>query len=153
MLNSTKAKNSSKIIEAINSLKPLGTTEGGVGLELAYEIAEKNFLRDGNNKIILATDGAFTSTKKELKKIKSKIKMRPVMISVYLFFPLEKSMVNWCIICKKCLPPEKVTTHISLSVQEGQICFDKRSAGKEVEVKLKVLICTELAVSRHSGFR
>lgn len=46
-----------KIKKAINSLHPSGATNGGEGIMTAYKVAEKNFIKGGNNRIILATDG------------------------------------------------------------------------------------------------
>ena len=43
----------------LNDLKAGGSTAGARGLLTAYEIAEKNYIEDGNNRIILATDGDF----------------------------------------------------------------------------------------------
>jgi Ca-activated chloride channel family protein len=47
------------IMNAINNLEAGGSTAGGAGLKLAYSIASENFLKGGNNRIILATDGDF----------------------------------------------------------------------------------------------
>jgi Ca-activated chloride channel homolog len=44
---------------AIDHLEAGGSTAGGAGLKLAYAEAEKNFVKGGNNRIILATDGDF----------------------------------------------------------------------------------------------
>ncbi|MCR5301740.1 MAG: VWA domain-containing protein [Lachnospiraceae bacterium] len=46
-----------KIKRAIRSLNPSGATNGGEGIQTAYRLAEKNFIKGGNNRIILATDG------------------------------------------------------------------------------------------------
>lgn len=59
VLPSTSGRNKQKILEAINSLNAGGSTAGGAGIKLAYSIAEKNFIKNGNNRIILATDGDF----------------------------------------------------------------------------------------------
>ena len=48
-----------KIREALNKLQAGGSTAGGAGIKLAYKIAEDNFIKGGNNRIILATDGDF----------------------------------------------------------------------------------------------
>lgn len=48
-----------KIRRALNSLEAGGSTAGGAGLELAYNIAEDNFIKGGVNRVILATDGDF----------------------------------------------------------------------------------------------
>lgn len=59
LLEPTKASEKQKIIEVIDNMYASGGTSGGAGLELAYEMAEKHFVKGGNNRIILATDGDF----------------------------------------------------------------------------------------------
>ncbi|ETN95094.1 vWA domain-containing protein [Zhouia amylolytica] len=59
VLEPTSGKNKNKIMEALNKLEAGGSTAGGAGLELAYKIAEEHFIKRGNNRIILATDGDF----------------------------------------------------------------------------------------------
>lgn len=59
VLNSTVATNSTPILEALENLQAGGSTAGGQGLELAYKIAQENFIKEGNNRVILATDGDF----------------------------------------------------------------------------------------------
>lgn len=59
LLEPTKAKEKKKIIDVIDTMTASGGTSGGAGLELAYEMAEKHFVKGGNNRIILATDGDF----------------------------------------------------------------------------------------------
>ena len=56
-LKPTSDKN--KILEALNNLNAGGSTAGGQGIKLAYKIAEENFIKKGNNRVILATDGDF----------------------------------------------------------------------------------------------
>jgi Ca-activated chloride channel homolog len=48
-----------KIKRALDSLNAGGSTAGGAGIELAYRIAEDNFIKGGVNRVILATDGDF----------------------------------------------------------------------------------------------
>ncbi len=59
VLPSTSGNDKQKIIEAIQNLTSGGSTAGGAGIQLAYRIAEKNFMKGGNNRIILCTDGDF----------------------------------------------------------------------------------------------
>jgi len=59
VLPSTKGVNKSEITKAINLLEAGGSTAGGEGLKLAYTIAKENYIMNGNNRIILATDGDF----------------------------------------------------------------------------------------------
>jgi Ca-activated chloride channel homolog len=47
------------IIDALDKLNSGGSTAGGAGIALAYKTAEENFIKGGNNRVILATDGDF----------------------------------------------------------------------------------------------
>nr|WP_315145815.1 von Willebrand factor type A domain-containing protein [uncultured Flavobacterium sp.] len=47
------------IINALENLNAGGSTAGGAGINLAYKLAEENFIKGGNNRVILATDGDF----------------------------------------------------------------------------------------------
>ena len=72
VLPSTKGKDRQKILEALADLTAGGSTAGGEGIKLAYEIASKNFIPQGNNRIILCTDGDFNvgiSSTSELEKL------------------------------------------------------------------------------------
>ncbi len=72
LLEPTKAANKQKIIYAIDNMSAGGGTSGEAGLELAYKMAEKNFIKNGNNRIILATDGDFNigkSTDEDMQKL------------------------------------------------------------------------------------
>ena len=59
VLPSTPASNKQVITEAIDRLQAGGSTAGGAGIQLAYQVAKENFLKEGNNRVILATDGDF----------------------------------------------------------------------------------------------
>lgn len=59
VLPSTSAADKQKIIDALDNLQAGGSTAGGAGIELAYKIAQKNFVKGGNNRVILCTDGDF----------------------------------------------------------------------------------------------
>ncbi len=48
-----------RILEAIEQLNAGGSTAGGEGIQLAYKLAETNFSKERNNRVILATDGDF----------------------------------------------------------------------------------------------
>jgi Mg-chelatase subunit ChlD len=49
-----------KIINSVQEIQPHGSTQGVKGLNTAYELAERQFIKGGNNQIILATDGEFS---------------------------------------------------------------------------------------------
>ena len=59
VLSSTPGSEKKKIIEALNNLEAGGSTAGGEGIKLAYEVAKQNFRANGNNRVIIATDGDF----------------------------------------------------------------------------------------------
>ncbi|WP_309399232.1 YfbK domain-containing protein [Cerasicoccus maritimus] len=58
-LPSTTADNQETIQHALEQLKSGGSTNGGQGIELAYQVAQKHFTEGGNNRVILCTDGDF----------------------------------------------------------------------------------------------
>jgi Ca-activated chloride channel family protein len=58
-LPSTSAENKGEILSALDNLQAGGSTNGGQGIKLAYSIAQDNFIPNGNNRVILATDGDF----------------------------------------------------------------------------------------------
>jgi Ca-activated chloride channel family protein len=59
VLDSASGSEKDKVLQAIDNLQAGGCTAGGQGIQLAYEIAKKNLMKDGNNRVILATDGDF----------------------------------------------------------------------------------------------
>lgn len=59
VLPSTSGANKQKIKESLDNLTAGGSTAGGAGIKLAYQIARKNFIKGGNNRIVLCTDGDF----------------------------------------------------------------------------------------------
>jgi len=59
VLESTPGSEKETIKAAINRLEAGGSTAGGAGIQLAYKIAKQNFIPNGNNRVILATDGDF----------------------------------------------------------------------------------------------
>lgn len=58
-LETTSGNDKQKIREAIDNLTAGGSTAGGAGIKLAYNLAKKNFINNGNNRIILCSDGDF----------------------------------------------------------------------------------------------
>jgi Ca-activated chloride channel homolog len=59
VLDSTAGSKKDTILAALEELEAGGSTAGGKGIVLAYNIAKENFIKNGNNRIILATDGDF----------------------------------------------------------------------------------------------
>ena len=72
VLPTTSGSDKQKIIESLDKLEAGGSTAGGAGIQLAYKVAEEQFLKEGNNRVILASDGDFNvgvSDVSELEKI------------------------------------------------------------------------------------
>ncbi|MDR1689283.1 MAG: VWA domain-containing protein [Clostridiales bacterium] len=59
VLSGAQGSEKERIINIIDNLYASGGTSGSEGLSMAYETAKKNFIKKGNNRIILATDGDF----------------------------------------------------------------------------------------------
>ncbi len=59
VLPSTTGDQKATIYEALDNLDAGGSTAGGAGIKLAYKVAAENYIRGGNNRIVLATDGDF----------------------------------------------------------------------------------------------
>ena len=57
VLEGARGSEGRKIRRVLNGLSASGGTNGGAGIETAYKLAEKNFIKGGNNRVILATDG------------------------------------------------------------------------------------------------
>jgi len=59
VLEPTSGAHKERILEAIDRLEAGGSTAGGAGLRLAYDVARRHLIEGGNNRVILATDGDF----------------------------------------------------------------------------------------------
>lgn len=86
-LESTSVSEKEQIIEALDSLNAGGGTSGAAGINLAYEQAEKNLI-DGNNRIILCTDGDFNigaSSTGDLEKLITEKRDKGIFLTVLGF--------------------------------------------------------------------
>jgi Ca-activated chloride channel family protein len=59
VLPSTPGSSKPAILAAIDQLEAGGSTAGGAGITLAYDVARRHHIAEGNNRVILATDGDF----------------------------------------------------------------------------------------------
>lgn len=88
VLKGTSGEDKDKIIDAINSLEAGGSTYGEAGINRAYELAEKYFIKNGNNRVILATDGDLNvglSSEEELTELIEEKRETGVFLSVLGF--------------------------------------------------------------------
>ncbi|MBT3386235.1 MAG: VWA domain-containing protein [Prolixibacteraceae bacterium] len=88
VLDSTPGNEKKTIIKALENLSASGSTAGGEGLKLAYKIARENFIKNGNNRIILATDGDFNvgvSSTSEMERLVEKERESGIFMTVLGF--------------------------------------------------------------------
>ncbi|MFL0807957.1 MAG: VWA domain-containing protein [Oceanobacter sp.] len=88
VLEPTPGNENTSIIRALDKLSAGGSTAGGQGIELAYQMAEKHFIKGGNNRVILATDGDFNvgpSSDAELTRIIEQKREKGVFLTVLGF--------------------------------------------------------------------
>ena len=87
-LASTPGSEKAKIKDVIDQLSAGGSTAGGAGLIMAYQVAKDNFIKKGNNRIILATDGDFNvgaSSDKDMEQLIADERDSKVSISILGF--------------------------------------------------------------------
>ena len=85
VLPSTAGDKKETIKNAIDNLSAGGSTAGGAGIKLAYDIAAQNLIKGGNNRIILATDGDFNvgaSSDDDMEKLIEKKRESGIFLSV-----------------------------------------------------------------------
>jgi Ca-activated chloride channel family protein len=88
VLPATPGSEKTAILDALDKLQAGGSTAGGEGILLAYKTAAANFIREGNNRVILATDGDFNvgaSSDGELQRIIEREREKGVFLSVLGF--------------------------------------------------------------------
>ena len=88
VLPPTQVKEKTKIIHAMDQLSAGGSTAGGEGIELAYQLAEENFKEDAVNRIILATDGDFNvgiTDRDQLKQFVERNREKGIYLSILGF--------------------------------------------------------------------
>jgi Ca-activated chloride channel family protein len=88
VLPPTPVKDKETILQALNALRPGGSTAGAEGIRLAYQLAEKSFRKEGVNRILLATDGDFNvgiTDQNELKGFIEREREKGVYLSVLGF--------------------------------------------------------------------
>ncbi len=84
-LRGESGNNKTKIAAVLQDLEASGSTNGAGGIERAYEIAENYFIENGNNRVIIATDGDFNvgaSSKNELTELISEKRDSGIYLSV-----------------------------------------------------------------------
>lgn len=86
-------KEEEKIKKVIEKLKSEGKTDGNAGITLAYKVADENYIRGGNNRIILATDGEFPVSEETFNLVKE-FSGQDIFITVFNFGKTTLSAKN-----------------------------------------------------------
>ena len=88
VLEPTRVSERAKILDAIDTLSPGGSTAGEAGIREAYRLAQQSFVKDGVNRVMLATDGDFNvgqSDDDDLKRLIEEKRRSGVFLSVFGF--------------------------------------------------------------------
>ena len=88
LIEGVRGNDTQTIVSALESLSASGSTAGSDGIVTAYNLAEEYFIEDGNNRVILATDGDLNvglTTEEELEALISEEKETGVFLSVLGF--------------------------------------------------------------------
>jgi len=88
VLPSTPGADKNRILKALDELEAGGSTNGAEGIQLAYQTARENFFKEGNNRVILCTDGDFNvgvTSQSELISLIEKERASGVFLSVLGF--------------------------------------------------------------------
>ena len=93
VLPPTSAQEREKIRKVIENLKSEGDTDGNAGIRLAYKVADGNYIRAGNNRIVLATDGEFPISEETMNLV-SRSSNEDILLSVFNFGKSSASEQN-----------------------------------------------------------
>ena len=152
VLEPTSGKHKDKILKALNNLSAGGSTAGGEGIELAYKLAEKNFKKNGNNRVILATDGDFNvgaSSNSEMEELITEKRKSGVFLSVLGF-----GMGNYKDDKLELLANKGNGNHAYIdTMQEAKLIFGKEFGGTLYTIAKDVKIQVEFNPSKVKGYR
>lgn len=151
-LESTLVKEKDKIIRVLNSLYASGGTSGGDGIQQAYRVAEKNFIKGGNNRIILCTDGDFNigmSDDAQLEKMIEQKRQSGVFLSI-----LGYGMGNYKDRKMQTLSQAGNGNHAYIdNLQEAQKVLEKEFKGTMFTIAKDVKIQVEFNPAKVQAYR
>ena len=152
VLKPTSGDDKTKILQALDQLQAGGSTAGGQGIELAYKLAQKNFKKNGNNRVILATDGDFNvgaSSDKAMGKLIEQKRKDGVFLSVLGF-----GMGNYKDSKLEALADKGNGNHAYIdTMQEAQKVFGKEFGGTLYTIAKDVKIQVEFNPTKVQAYR
>jgi Ca-activated chloride channel family protein len=152
ILEPTSGNQKEKILKALDNLESGGSTAGGQGIKLAYKLAEKHFKKNGNNRVILATDGDFNvgaSSDKAMEKLIEEKRKSGVFLSVLGF-----GYGNYKDSKLEILADKGNGNHAYIdNMQEAQKVFGKEFGGTLFTIAKDVKIQVEFNPKKVQGYR
>lgn len=152
VLPPTKGHEKEKILAALHNLNAGGSTAGGEGIKLAYKLAEDNFKKNGNNRVILATDGDFNvgaSSNNAMENLIEKKRKSGVFLSVLGF-----GMGNYKDSKLEILADKGNGNHAYIdTMQEAQKVFGKEFCGTLYTIAKDVKIQVEFNPAKIQAYR
>lgn len=152
VLEPTRGNKKDKILAALNNLDAGGSTAGGEGINLAYKIAQENFIKNGNNRVILATDGDFNvgaSTDREMQTLIEEKRKSGVFLSVLGF-----GYGNYKDSKLETLADKGNGNHAYIdNMQEAQKVFEKEFGGTLFTIAKDVKIQIEFNPNKVQAYR
>ena len=152
VLDATSVKQKQKIINALDNLRAGGSTAGGAGIQLAYKVAKKNFVKGANNRVILATDGDFNvgvSSNSELIKLIEEKRRDGIFLSVCGF-----GMGNYQDSKMEVLSNKGNGNYFYIdNIKEAQRVFSKRMKANMFTVAKDVKIQVEFNPAKVASYR
>ena len=152
VLEPTSGNKKEKILAALDNLNSGGSTAGGAGIKLAYKLAEKHFKKNGNNRVIMATDGDFNvgaSSDKAMGKLIEEKRKSGVFLSVLGF-----GMGNYKDSKLETLADKGNGNHAYIdTMQEAQKVFGKEFGGTLYTIAKDVKIQVEFNPNKVQAYR
>lgn len=85
IIKPTQISNKEEIKAKLLSITPHGSTNVNRGLDVAYNVLSRNYIKEGNNRIIIATDGEFKANRKTKEKVGNNYGMKGIKLSIFHF--------------------------------------------------------------------
>ncbi|MEK6154241.1 von Willebrand factor type A domain-containing protein [Flavobacteriaceae bacterium 3-367] len=152
VLEPTSGMDKEKILDALDRLSAGGSTAGGAGIKLAYKLAQDHFIKGGNNRVILATDGDFNvgaSSDKAMQKLIEEKRKSGVFLSVLGF-----GMGNYKDSKLETLADKGNGNHAYIdTMQEAQKVFGKEFGGTLYTIAKDVKIQLEFNPAKVQAYR
>lgn len=152
VLDSTPGSEKNTILAAIDKLMAGGSTNGGAGIQLAYELAQRHFIKEGVNRVILASDGDFNvgvSSRDQLIKMIEEKRQTGVFLSVLGFGTGNLKDATMEQLANK----GNGQYHYIDSIREARKVLVHQMAGNLITIAKDVKIQVEFNPARVQGYR